>query len=121
MSTESEFMSNALTVRMRYGYTLVLERVPDLDGLAPRSGRPCHKATTPPPAPPVPALTALAPPVGPAVGQLPPPAPTSPARPAPATQPDVLVRITKLGELHVAGVLTDEEFRAKKTEPLNRL
>jgi hypothetical protein len=33
----------------------------------------------------------------------------------------VLVRITKLGELHVAGVLTDEEFRAKKTEPLNRL
>lgn len=110
VSMASEFMSNAVTVRTHSGHTVVLERVPDIDGFAAALREAVHNATTPPPAPP-----ALAPPVGPAVGQLPPPAP------APAAQPDLLAQIAKLGELHTAGVLTAEEFQAKKTELLNRL
>jgi hypothetical protein len=37
------------------------------------------------------------------------------------TTPDITDQIKKLGELHDAGVVTDEEFEAKKTELLNRL
>jgi len=35
--------------------------------------------------------------------------------------PDILTQIEKLGELHKSGVLTDEEFEAKKAELLGRL
>ncbi|MFC8722257.1 SHOCT domain-containing protein [Kitasatospora sp. NPDC057198] len=38
-----------------------------------------------------------------------------------AAQPDVVEQITKLAALHEAGILTDEEFAAKKTELLKRL
>lgn len=34
---------------------------------------------------------------------------------------DVIEQIKKLGELHAAGLLTDEEFTSKKTDLLNRL
>jgi outer membrane biosynthesis protein TonB len=47
------------------------------------------------------------------------PVPAAPQAAAP--QPDILDQIAKLGGLHAAGVLTDEEFQAKKTELLNRL
>lgn len=41
---------------------------------------------------------------------------------APASaQPDVMDQLKKLADLHAAGVLTDEEFSAKKTELLGRL
>lgn len=42
---------------------------------------------------------------------------TAPAPP----QEDILVRLEKLGNLRDAGILTDEEFTAKKTELLKRL
>jgi hypothetical protein len=38
-----------------------------------------------------------------------------------ATTPDITDQIKKLGELHDAGVVTDDEFEAKKTELLGRL
>lgn len=44
--------------------------------------------------------------------------------PAAASQPagvDVLAKIQKLGELHAAGVLTDEEFSNKKAELLTQI
>ena len=40
---------------------------------------------------------------------------------ASSSKEDVLGQIKKLGELHDAGILTDEEFSAKKQELLNRL
>ena len=43
------------------------------------------------------------------------PAPTAPA------QPDIADQIKKLAELHASGVLTDEEFAAKKAELLSRM
>lgn len=38
-----------------------------------------------------------------------------------AREPDVLSQVARLGELHVAGVLTDAEFATKKAELLARL
>ena len=56
------------------------------------------------------------------------PAPALPASAAnqPTTQavpshPDALEQLRKLGELHAAGVLTDEEFEAKKSDLLRRV
>lgn len=139
-STESEFMSNALTLRMQSGHVLVLERVDDINGFTATLREAIHKAVTPIPASPPPPPFALPPPVGPPASFAPPPpfappasfappppfgppasfAPPPPVAP-PAGQPDVLAQITKLSELHTAGILTDEEFQAKKTELLNRL
>ena len=42
----------------------------------------------------------------------PPPAPAAPAA------PDTLTQLQQLGELHAAGVLTDEEFAAQKAKIL---
>ncbi|RJQ71985.1 SHOCT domain-containing protein [Pseudonocardiaceae bacterium YIM PH 21723] len=39
----------------------------------------------------------------------------------PVGQQDVLDQLAKLGDLHKAGILTDEEFAAKKAELLSRL
>ena len=47
------------------------------------------------------------------------PAPTTP--PAGTSADAVLTALERLGELHRTGVLTDEEFAAKKTELLSRL
>ena len=44
-----------------------------------------------------------------------------PAAPTSAAPPDVLEQIKKLGELRDAGVLTDDEFAAKKAELLARM
>lgn len=51
------------------------------------------------------------------------PAESAPAAaPLPAVgQSDVIEQIKKLGELHAAGVLSDEEFSSKKTDLLNRI
>jgi len=49
------------------------------------------------------------------------PAPPGPAAPAAPTGDDVLAQIRKLGELHEAGILTQEEFDQKKAELLRRL
>lgn len=50
------------------------------------------------------------------------PAPTAAAAPAPGgTGGDVMAQLKQLGELRDAGVLTPEEFDAKKTELLSRL
>jgi hypothetical protein len=53
----------------------------------------------------------------------PPPAPEvapagAPAPGAPALSDDVYEQLKKLGELREAGILTDEEFQAKKTQIL---
>ena len=40
---------------------------------------------------------------------------------SPPTQPDVMEQLRKLGDLRAAGVLTDEEFAAKKADLLGRL
>jgi len=40
------------------------------------------------------------------------------AEPAPAAQPDVTEELTKLAQLHSQGILTDEEFSAKKAQLL---
>ncbi|MDN5746734.1 MAG: SHOCT domain-containing protein [Nocardioidaceae bacterium] len=45
--------------------------------------------------------------------------PVSP--PAAPAQPDIADQIRKLAELHTAGVLTDEEFTAKKADLLDRM
>ena len=45
----------------------------------------------------------------------PPPAPPAPAA---APQDDLVATLTKLGELHDKGVLTDEEFAAQKAKLL---
>jgi len=41
--------------------------------------------------------------------------------PAPAAQPDIAEQIKKLGELREQGLVTDEEFKAKKDELLSRM
>lgn len=47
---------------------------------------------------------------------------TPPAAPAPSNESsDALEQIKKLGELHSAGVLSDEEFASKKAELLNKI
>ncbi len=48
------------------------------------------------------------------------PAASAPSAPAPA-QPDLMDQLRKLGELRAAGVLTEEEFAAKKADLLSRL
>ena len=48
-------------------------------------------------------------------------APKPSATPASAAQPDIIGQIKQLGELKEAGVLTQEEFEAKKAELLRRL
>ena len=62
------------------------------------------------------------------VGRMAVPPPLHPGLPAsrsaaapPAPSPDVLEQLRKLGELRTAGVLTDDEFEAKKSELLGRL
>lgn len=48
--------------------------------------------------------------------------PTAPAPPPPAASPpDVMAQLKSLGELRDAGVLTEEEFAAKKAELLKRV
>lgn len=46
---------------------------------------------------------------------------TPPPSPAAAPQEDVMEQLTKLGQLREAGVLSEEEFAAKKAELLGRL
>lgn len=73
------------------------------------------------------ALPAVAGAAGPAATIAPAPAasPTgTPASPQASDSParvDIADELKKLGELHATGVLTDEEFQAKKTELLKRL
>ncbi|HEV2890688.1 MAG TPA: PH domain-containing protein [Frankiaceae bacterium] len=44
-----------------------------------------------------------------------------PAPPAPPAQPDVVDQLRRLGELRDSGIVTPEEFEAKKAELLGRL
>lgn len=53
--------------------------------------------------------------------RLPTSAKTPPADPAPITTPDVTEVLSKLASLRDAGILTEVEFTAKKTELLGRL
>jgi hypothetical protein len=87
-------------------------------------------APTRPPAPEPAAAPAPAAPPAPAQSTepaertaAPPPPAAPPARAAPAgTDADaVLATLDRLGDLHQRGVLTDEEFAAKKAELLSRL
>ncbi len=47
-----------------------------------------------------------------------PPPPPPPPAPASAGQDEVIEQLTKLGELHSQGILTDEEFAAQKAKVL---
>ena len=51
----------------------------------------------------------------------PPPMVVSPAPATPIAAPDVMAQIRSLGELRDAGVVTEEEFAAKKAELLSRI
>jgi hypothetical protein len=56
-----------------------------------------------------------------ALNQAPPPAAAAPAQspaPAPSSEPSYLAELEKLGELRDKGIITDEEFDAKKKELL---
>lgn len=55
--------------------------------------------------------------------QVPAPAPVIPEPAAPATPagPSIMDQIAQLGQLHDAGILTDEEFAAKKADLLAKL
>lgn len=55
------------------------------------------------------------------LGGLPHHIPAAPQQTAEDKQPDIIDQITRLGELHKAGVLTQEEFETKKAELLSRL
>jgi len=46
---------------------------------------------------------------------------SSPQSSSPQPQPDILAKVQQLADLHRQGILTDEEFEAKKTELLARL
>lgn len=48
-------------------------------------------------------------------------APATGTSPGQETAPDVMEQIRRLGELHQAGILTDDEFTTKKSELLARL
>lgn len=64
-----------------------------------------------------------APPAPQAAPQFPPPGVPAQAAPAapPAAQQDVIAALAQLGSLRDAGILTPEEFEAKKTELLSRI
>lgn len=101
-SMEKEFLENELTLRLLSGQKLELDQVRDITAFAATLREAVHRANTPTPTPPaVAAAPAMA--------------------TAPAAQQDVLAQIAKLGELHTAGILTDEEFQTKKTDLLRRL
>lgn len=53
--------------------------------------------------------------------RLPTPTTTTPSDQAPVTTPDVIEMISKLASLREAGILTDDEFSAKKAELLARV
>lgn len=46
--------------------------------------------------------------------------PGAPAKPAPA-ESNIIEQLKKLGELRDAGIVTEDEFAAKKAEMLSRL
>jgi hypothetical protein len=46
------------------------------------------------------------------------PPPQAPPPPAPSGETDVISQLKQLGELHEQGILTDEEFAAKKAQIL---
>jgi hypothetical protein len=48
-------------------------------------------------------------------------APSAPPPPTAPQEPDVMEQIRKLGELKDAGLLSEDEFQAKKVDLLNRL
>lgn len=75
-----------------------------------------------PPSDPAPAAPpAQAPSTEPAAQATAPPPPAQPAQAIPADAGAVLATLDRLGDLHHRGVLTDEEFAAKKAELLSRL
>jgi len=75
---------------------------------------PAPEGFSPPPA--------YAPPVTlPGTTPSPPPAAASSAGPSPAASEDVASQLEKLAALHKSGILTDEEFAAKKAELLSRM
>jgi hypothetical protein len=51
----------------------------------------------------------------------PPPVPAPVQTPVPSAMDELMAQLAKLGELNQAGVLTDEEFAAKKADILGRL
>jgi hypothetical protein len=73
------------------------------------------------PTPPVRVEEPAAPPPAPAPAPPPAPAPAAPAGPAAATADDVTRTLTSLAELRDSGVITPEEYEAKKAELLERI
>lgn len=53
--------------------------------------------------------------------QQPPPQQYAPPPPAAPAEDDMIAKLEQLGALHDKGILTDEEFAAKKAELLGRL
>lgn len=131
----------SLTFTSQYGLVRVadLPRVPPVTPTAPAPVTPAPEpatASAPPPAPvfePTPVVPAAAPMPAPSLVTPPQPTPPAPAAPAPAAAAPaaateavpsadaILSAIERLAGLRDKGILTDEEFSAKKTELLSRL
>jgi hypothetical protein len=108
-------LPNRLSFTSQYG-TFTVESLPLVSP---------PQATPPDPGPaadPAPAARpAPAQPAGPAAAPPPPAAPPERASPAGTDADAVLAALERLGDLHQRGILTDQEFAAKKTELLSRL
>lgn len=102
-------------------------RVGEITAVYSRPRRPLPMPTPPAPPAPVPPVASLPTPAPTTPFPAPPasapePQPVQPPAPAPAAeQPDLMAQLEKLGELHAKGILTDEEFAAKKADILARL
>lgn len=103
--------SGSITFTSQYG-TVDLSRLP----VVMRDGAPVSAAS--PAAPGSPPGSAPAPASGPAAGSA--PAPAAPAADAGASA-DIYSAIERLGELKTKGLITEDEFAAKKAELLSRL
>jgi hypothetical protein len=103
--SQQQGSGGSITFSSQYG-TVDLSRLP----VTSRNGQPVPMAATPPP--PQPGYAPSPPQYAPAA---------TPAAPPTASADDVFGALERLGELEARGILTKEEFAAKKAELLSRL
>jgi Short C-terminal domain len=114
---------SSLTLTSQYG-TVSVSNLPivSVDGVPPAPPPRPTPAETPPSAPAPRATPAAAPPSAPAARVTPTATPPSvPPGPEIAQEADIFSKIERLADLHRKGILSDQEFSAKKAELLSRL
>lgn len=120
----------SITFTSQYGLVRVAD-LPVVDGAGSRQGSDPKAASAPPPISDkagehAPEETAAAP-IAPLPSEpepeptSPPSAPSQPSTVPPVSADDIFAKIERLAELHGKGILTDQEFDAKKTDLLSRL